>query len=101
LLNFKTKESNHLISQAELIAEEKGFGTLTQKITNEKTILQSIISKFEMLVAEKPSITEVIELTHLESLFEKMLKKSIYRKQEEVLDYVAEARSLVQSTVKS
>ena len=101
LLKFKTKESYHLISQAELIAEEKGFGTLTQKITNEKTILQSIISKFEMLVAEKPSINEVIELTHLESLFEKMLKKSIYRKQEEVLDYVAEARSLVQSTVKS
>jgi hypothetical protein len=54
-----------------------------------------------MLVTEKPSISEVIELTHLESLFEKMLKKRIYRKQEEVLDYVAEARSLVQSSVKS
>ncbi|MHA2176698.1 MAG: hypothetical protein ACXABI_17875, partial [Candidatus Hodarchaeales archaeon] len=64
-------------------------------------ILQSIINKFEMLVTEKPSISEVIELTHLESLFEKMLKKRIYRKQEEVLDYVAEARSLVQSSVKS
>ncbi|MFX0208089.1 MAG: tetratricopeptide repeat protein [Candidatus Hodarchaeota archaeon] len=101
LLKFNTKKSHYLISQAELIAEEKGFGTLTQKITDEKTILQSIISKLELLVAKKPSITEVIELTHLESLFEKMLKKSIYRKQEEVLDYVAEAQALVQSSMKS
>ena len=46
-------------------------------------------------------MNDVIEITQLESLFEKMLKKRIYSKQEEVLDYVVEARTLVQSVGKS
>lgn len=101
LLELKTNESLNLISQAELIAEEKGLGKLAHKIVEEKVLLQSFIDKYEKLVMEKPSMNDIIEITQLESLFEKMLKKRIYRKQEEVLDYVVEARTLVQSVGKS
>jgi tetratricopeptide (TPR) repeat protein len=100
LLELNTTESQNLISQAELIAEEKGLGKLSSKIEGERIILQSFISRYEKLVMEKPSINDVIEITQLESLFEKMLKKRIYREQEEVLDYLAEARTLVQSAGK-
>lgn len=42
-------------------------------------------------------MSELIELTQLEDLFEKMLKKRIYRKEEEVLEYAVQARTLVQT----
>ena len=54
--------------------------------------------RFEKLADEKPTMSEIIEVTQLESLFDKMLKKRVYRKQEEVLEYVSEALSLVKNT---
>ncbi|MHA2214916.1 MAG: tetratricopeptide repeat protein [Candidatus Hodarchaeales archaeon] len=100
LLEMKPIESSHLLSQAELIAEEKGLGKLSKKIYKEREITEALLVRFEKLADEKPSMTEIIEVTQLESLFDKMLKKRVYRKQEEVLEYASEALSLVQSTGK-
>jgi tetratricopeptide (TPR) repeat protein len=101
LLEMNTKESSHLLSQAELIAEEKGLGKLSKKINEEKSIIETLLHRFEKLADEKPTMSEIIEVTQLESLFEKMLKKRVYRKQEEVLEYVSEALSLVKNTEKT
>ena len=55
------------------------------------------IEKLEELIDRKPSYNEIIEETKLEDLFDQMLKKRIYRKEEEVLESAVQARALVQT----
>jgi tetratricopeptide (TPR) repeat protein len=97
LLEFDVQEAQNLLSQAEFIAEEKGLGKLTSKITKERALLSDLVEKLEKIIDKKPSMSEIIELTQLEDLFENMLKKRIYRKEEEVLEYAVQARTLVQT----
>jgi hypothetical protein len=51
--------------------------------------------KWEEIVMEKPMINEIIELTQLEDLIERMIHRKIYRKEEEVLDYALLAKEFV------
>ncbi|MFX1516979.1 MAG: tetratricopeptide repeat protein [Promethearchaeota archaeon] len=97
LLELDVKGAQQLLSQAELIAEEKGLGKLTSKIDKEKKLSSAFIEKLEELIDQKPSFNEIIEETKLEDLFDQMLKKRIYRKEEEVLEYAVQARALVQT----
>ncbi|MFX0152793.1 MAG: tetratricopeptide repeat protein, partial [Candidatus Hodarchaeota archaeon] len=97
LLEFDVQEAQNLLSQAEFIAEEKDLGKLTSKLTKEKDLLSDLIERLDKVIDERPSMSEIIELTQLEDLFEKMLKKRIYRKEEEILEYAVQARTLVQT----
>ena len=96
-MELDVKGAHKLLSQAELIAEEKGLGKLSLKIEKEKELSSALVEKVKKLIDKKPSINEIIELTKLEDLFEQMLKKRIYRKEEEVLEYAVQARALVQT----
>ena len=53
--------------------------------------------KFEKLADQQPSMSEIIELTKLEDLFEKMQRKRIYSKEKQILEYALQARTLVQT----
>jgi len=97
LLELDIKGAQQLLSQAELIAEEKGLGKLSSKIIKERKLSSTIIEKVEKLIDRKPSFNEIIEETKLEELFDQMLKKRIYRKEGEVLEYAVQARALVQT----
>ncbi|MFX0050908.1 MAG: hypothetical protein ACFE8U_06385 [Candidatus Hermodarchaeota archaeon] len=52
------------------------------------------------MLDQKATMSELIEIAHLDDILERMLKKRIYRKEQEVLEYVTQARALVQSTVR-
>ncbi len=97
LLEMNVKESEQLLSQAEFIAEEKDLGELTSKINKEKDLLLDLIRKFEKLADQQPSMSEIIELTKLEDLFEKMQRNRIYSKEKQVIEYALQARALVQA----
>jgi tetratricopeptide (TPR) repeat protein len=97
LLELDVKGAQKLLTQAEFIAEEKGLGKLTSKIVNERKLSSALIEKVEKLIDRKPSLNEIIEETKIEDLFDQMLKKRIYRKEEEVLEYAVQARALVQT----
>lgn len=100
LLELDISGSQNLLSQAELIAEEKGLGKLSKKITQEKDLSSALIENIEKLIDKQPSISEIIELTKLEDFFEQMLNKRIYSKDAEILEYAVQARALVQTTGK-
>ncbi|MFX0209546.1 MAG: hypothetical protein ACFFDT_26420 [Candidatus Hodarchaeota archaeon] len=53
--------------------------------------------KGKKLIDQKLSINKIIKLTKLEDLFEQMLKKRIYHKEEEVLEDTVQTHALVQT----
>ncbi|MFW9905498.1 MAG: hypothetical protein ACFFFH_14245 [Candidatus Thorarchaeota archaeon] len=60
------------------------------KITN-----QTLGTNGEQIFEQKPSVKDVIELTQLGDLIDRMINKRIYRKEEEVLDYATKAKEIL------
>ncbi|MFX1506687.1 MAG: tetratricopeptide repeat protein [Promethearchaeota archaeon] len=95
LLELDFKRSQRLLTQAITIAKDKGLQRLASQIENEYDALITRFGKWEEIVMEKPVINEIIELTQLEDLIERMIHKKLYRKEEEVLNYALLAKELV------
>jgi tetratricopeptide (TPR) repeat protein len=75
LLELEIKRSQHLLTQAQLIAETKGLNRLAQAISNEFDSLLNDMSKWEDFIERKASITERYELAELETMMAAVLKR--------------------------
>ncbi|MFX0090236.1 MAG: tetratricopeptide repeat protein [Candidatus Hodarchaeota archaeon] len=96
LMELDLETAQQLLVQAQKIAENKGFQVLVTMISNEYGSLIGQISKWQKFVEEKPPINEIIELTQLEELLERMIYKKLYRTEEEVEDYAKKALALME-----
>ncbi len=96
LLEFDIKRSQELLTQAEIIANEKGFKKLLNKILSERDILLIQFKKWENVLEQKPSVSEIIELTQIEEMVERMIQKKLDSSDEEVMQYAVESRRLVE-----
>ncbi|MFX0014384.1 MAG: tetratricopeptide repeat protein [Promethearchaeota archaeon] len=95
LLEFDLERSQELLTQAELIANEKGLTKLLNKISSERDILLNQFNKWEHVLDQKPSVSEIIELTQIEAMVERMIQKKLDTSDEEVMQYAIESRRLV------
>ncbi|MFX0124335.1 MAG: hypothetical protein ACFFAE_11905, partial [Candidatus Hodarchaeota archaeon] len=95
LLELDIDRSQKLLRQALTFTEEKGLKRLAIEISREYTIFMKQISRWEQIIDQKPSMEEVIELTQLGDLIDRMINKRIYRKEEEIMDYAAKAKELL------
>ncbi|MFX1253586.1 MAG: tetratricopeptide repeat protein [Promethearchaeota archaeon] len=95
LLELDTNRAQELLSQAQLLAEEKGLGQLATRSSTEYNSLVNQIRTWEKLIQERPSMSERVKLTQLENLVERMLRKRLLVQEEEVIDYARQARQLV------
>ncbi|MHA2139136.1 MAG: tetratricopeptide repeat protein [Candidatus Hodarchaeales archaeon] len=95
LMELNIESAQELLNEAEKIAKEKNFVKLLKTITIEQDLLVNQLEDWKRIIDQKPSIRERIELTQLETIFERMLNKKLYHNEEEIMEYAQEARSLV------
>lgn len=96
LLELDMERSQRLLTQAISLAKEKDLRRLAMEISREYESFIGQISRWEQIVEQKPSMEEVIELTQLGDLIDRMITKRIYRKEEEIIDYAAKAKELLE-----
>ena len=96
LLEFDLERSQELLTQAEIITNEKGLRKLLNKISSERDILLSQFNKWEKVLEQKPSVREIIELTQIEEMVERMIQKKLDSSDEKVMQYAVESRRLVE-----
>ncbi|MFX1284051.1 MAG: tetratricopeptide repeat protein [Promethearchaeota archaeon] len=96
LLELDIERSQRLLIQAKTLSEEKGLQMLTTQISSEYEALITQIGKWEEIFDKEPSMNEIIELTQLEDLLERMIHSRIYRREAEVMAYAEKAKVLIQ-----
>ena len=75
LVRLNLKDARSLLSQAQLIAEEKGLEKLARKISSEHDQLLEQLDQWEELIAKDASITERVKVANLEELVRWMARK--------------------------
>jgi tetratricopeptide (TPR) repeat protein len=75
LLELDVKQSQYLLTQAQLIAETKGLYRLAQSISNEFDSLLNDLSKWDDYIDRNASISERYELAELENMMGAILRK--------------------------
>jgi len=84
LVRLDLKEARSLLTQAQVIAEEKGLERLARKISSEHDQLLHQLDQWEELIAKDASITERVKVANLEELMGWMArKKEIVIKEQE------------------
>ena len=100
LVELDIDQAQQLLTQARTIAETKGLHQIAEMISNEHTSLINQISTWQKFGQLKPSKNEIIELTQLEDLIERMIYTKLQRREEEIIEYAAKAKQLVEKLEK-
>lgn len=77
LLEMDMGRANKLLTQAQAIADETGLEKLAQTLAEERKLLNSQMQKWDLLVKENPSKQELVELTKLDALLERMIQETV------------------------
>jgi tetratricopeptide (TPR) repeat protein/predicted amidohydrolase len=77
LVELDIDQSMQFLKNAQKIAEEKGLHLLVNKIDHERNLLQNQIDKWEHIIQHKPSRQEMVDLTQLDDLVERMIHKTV------------------------
>jgi tetratricopeptide (TPR) repeat protein/predicted amidohydrolase len=77
LIDFEVNEAQRLLAEAKDLAEEKGLHRLSQIVQNEIDTLQHEVKKWESILEVKPSTQEMVDLTNLDDLLARMVKKTV------------------------
>ncbi len=96
LLELDIEQAQILLDKAKNLADKNDLQQLHTKIMDEQFFLHEQSSKWERLTGQKLSIKDRINLIQLEDLLDRMIHKRIFQKQEEIIDYAAEASALVE-----
>ena len=95
LIELDIEKAQSLLKRAENLALGKGLLKLANEISNEYSLLFVQINKWQKFSEKKPVMAEIIELTQIDNLVERMISKRLYRKEEDVLSYAEKARKIV------
>jgi tetratricopeptide (TPR) repeat protein len=96
LIELDIKTAQSLLKRARNIAIGRGLLNLANEISNEYKLLFVQLSKWQKFSEKKPVMNEIIELTQIDDLVERMISKRLYRKEEDVLRYAEKARKIVE-----
>ena len=83
LIELDIGQAKKLLEQASSIAEEKGMNLLVRLAEHEREALLSQLNKWESIVQEKPSTQEMIDVTHINVLLERMIQNTVASVMEE------------------
>lgn len=97
LLNLNLREAQGLLTQAFLITQEKSLGRLEQIVEVEHETLSGQLPIWEKIIEQKPTVSEILKLTQMETFLTQMVQKRLYRHEKEVLAYAQKAHRLVKS----
>ncbi len=74
---FEFKQGKELMERAKELADEKGLYKLAQIVDNEIKILQHQQKQWETVLEKSPSKQEMVDLTNLNELLERMVQKTV------------------------
>ncbi|MFX0123503.1 MAG: tetratricopeptide repeat protein [Candidatus Hodarchaeota archaeon] len=97
LFELKIEQAKKLLVQAESLAEEKKIIKLSRKVSAERDLFNDQLEIYEQFMDQKPSMTEMLELTRLDKLVNRMLHKKLYDKEIEIFEYAGKMRRLVEA----
>ncbi|MFX0149821.1 MAG: tetratricopeptide repeat protein [Candidatus Hodarchaeota archaeon] len=98
LIELNIEEADKLLVQAHNIAEEKGLNILARKVIYERENIQSQLQKWETIIKQNPSKREMVNITHLDDLLDRMVRKTVSvlsREEKEILDKVVPKQKYV------
>ncbi|PWI48613.1 hypothetical protein CEE45_06100 [Candidatus Heimdallarchaeota archaeon B3_Heim] len=97
LIEFDIDESQRLLSQAHLIAQEKGLNRLSQIISIEEESMLKLFSTWEKILDQNPSISDIIKISRVEDLITGVIRNKIYQNEEEVIAYADKALQIAKA----
>ncbi len=77
LLELNAEEAQHLYTNAQRLAEEKGLDLMARKISDEHDFLIGQLDLWKKFTTKLPSILEILELSRIEDVLSQMLKKGV------------------------
>jgi tetratricopeptide (TPR) repeat protein/predicted amidohydrolase len=77
LVQLDMGQASKLLTQAQAIADESGLERLSETLTQERTLLDSQIQKWDLIVKDNPSTKDLIELTQLDNVLERMIQETV------------------------
>jgi tetratricopeptide (TPR) repeat protein/predicted amidohydrolase len=77
LIELDVKQADNLLTQAHIIAKEKGLNMLARMVMYEHELLQSQLNKWKLIIKQNPSKREMVDLTHLDDLLDRMIRKTV------------------------
>jgi predicted amidohydrolase len=77
LVEMNMGRATKLLTQAQAIAHESGLEKLADTLSEERTFLDSQIQKWDLIVKDNPSTKDLIELTQLDNLLERMIQETV------------------------
>ena len=77
LLDLDIEHAKLLLAQAHVTAEEKGLLLLVKTIENEREKLNSEMKKWISVIDQNPTKQEMIDLSGLDNLLERMIRKTV------------------------
>ncbi|MFW9994235.1 MAG: hypothetical protein ACFFD4_19480, partial [Candidatus Odinarchaeota archaeon] len=95
MLELDITSAQELLKQAQEIAEEKGLRLLEIAITQERNLLVEQLNRWEDIFDQKPSVGEIIELTQLYDLVERMVHKRLFYDEEDINNYAKKAQRML------
>jgi tetratricopeptide (TPR) repeat protein len=97
ILQLNLQDASSLLTQAHLVAQEKGLDRLVQITTIEQDSLVNQSTLWKRIIAQKPSMSEIIKLTQVDNLISQMIHKRRYTNEAELLAYAENAQKLVKT----
>ncbi|MGD8814762.1 MAG: tetratricopeptide repeat protein, partial [Anaerolineales bacterium] len=77
LIDLDMTRAKELLAKASIIAEEKDLRLLGFAITREQDGLQTLVRKWEQILRQNPSTREMIDITGVDHLLERMIQKTV------------------------
>ena len=77
LIEMDMGRASKLLTQAQAIADETGLEKLAETLSEERILLDSQIQKWDLIVKDNPSTKDLIELTQLDNLLERMIQETV------------------------
>lgn len=77
IIAFEFIQAQELMVKAQSLADEKGLQRLAVTVENEIKLLQYQKKKWESVLDERPSTQEIIDVTNLNELLERMVHKTV------------------------
>ncbi|MGY5860433.1 MAG: tetratricopeptide repeat protein [Candidatus Thorarchaeota archaeon] len=77
MVDFDIKRAEEYMTEAAALADEKGLQRLAHIVERESKALQYQLKRWESLLQENPSKQDMVDLTNLNDLLERMVQKTV------------------------
>ncbi len=77
LIEMDMGRANKLLTQAQAIADETGLDRLAKTLLKEREFLDSQMQKWDQIMKDNPSKQELVQLTKLDVLLERMIQETV------------------------